>query len=282
MTDGDPGTRWSSIYKDQEWIVVDLGQRQAIGEISLQWENAFGRAYDIQVSDDAKQWTTLYRELHSNGGRDDIPVYSEARYVKLAGLGRGTTNGYSLYAFDVYEYIQGDEKPVYTIPSIPEMSSVQVGAGSYAINDITMLQPKNPKNRTADITAPIPSNDWWQSILVSDLGDGNSLVTLPFKNRYTKQGLHILNPGAGYVSADGNSMDADGEADLILTTSDMNPAKVNTKIAGYGDYSANIIMSDDDTAKVNTTFVKGSPFLYNTFENPDTILIRSPEHYTSL
>lgn len=188
----------------------------------------------------------------------------------------GTTNGYSLYAFDVYEYIQGDETPVYTIPTIPEMSSVQVGAGSYAINDITMLQPKNPKNRTADITAPIPSNDWWQSILVSDLGDGNSLVTLPFKNRYTKQGLHILNPGAGYVSADGNSMDADGEADLILTTSNMNPAKVNTKVAGYGDYSANIIMSDDDTAKVNTTFVKAPPFLYNTFENPDTILIRSP------
>ncbi|MEK3824697.1 discoidin domain-containing protein [Paenibacillus sp. FSL K6-1558] len=276
VTDGDPGTRWSSIYKDQEWIVVDLGERHEIGGISLQWENAFGRAYDIQVSNDAKQWTTLFRELHSNGGRDDIPVYAEARYVKFAGLGRGTTNGYSLYAFDVYEYIQGDEQPVYTIPAIPEMSSVQVGAGSYAINDITMLQPKNPKNRTTDITTPIPSNDWWQSILVSDLGDGNSLVTLPFKNRYTKQGLHVLNPGAGYLSADGNSMDADGEADLILTTSNINPAKVNTKVAGYGDYSANIIMSDDDTAKVSTTFVKGSPFLYNTFENPDTILLRSP------
>ena len=98
VTDGDPGTRWSSIYKDQEWIVVDLGERHEIGGISLQWENAFGRAYDIQVSNDAKQWTTLFRELHSNGGQDDIPVYAEARYVKLAGLGRGTTNGYSLYA----------------------------------------------------------------------------------------------------------------------------------------------------------------------------------------
>ncbi|RPK27968.1 discoidin domain-containing protein [Paenibacillus xylanexedens] len=276
VTDGNPDTRWSSIYKDQEWIVVDLGLSREIGNVSLQWENAFGRAYDIQVSNDAQQWTTLYRELHSNGGRDEIPVYAEARYVKLAGLGRGTTNGYSLYAFDVYEYIEGDAKPVHTIPNIPEPSSVQMGSGSYAVNDITMLQPKNPKNRTSDITAPLPSNDWWQSILVSDLGDGNSLVTLPLKSRYTKQGLQILNPGAGYVSADGGSMDADGEPDLIMTTSNMNPAEVNTKVAGYGDYSATIIMSDDDTAKMNTTFVKGSPFLYNTFANPDTIIVRSP------
>lgn len=276
VTDNSRDTRWSSVYKDQEWIYVDLGEIRQIGRVSLQWENAFGRAYDIQVSDDAQEWTTVYRELNSSGGRDDIPLYAEARYVKMAGHGRGTTSGYSLYTFEVYEYLEGDTKPVYDIPTIPEASAVQVGAGSYAINDITMLQPKDPKYRTSNLTSPIPSNGWWQSILVSNLGDGNSLVTLPLKSRYTKQGLHILNPGEGYVSSDGASMDADGEPDLIMTTSNMNPADIVTKVADYGDYSVNIIMSDDDTAKMNTTFVKGSPFLYNTFENPDAIVLRSP------
>lgn len=274
-TDGNPDTRWSSIYKDNEWIYVDLGAVSEIGSVSLSWETAFGRAYDIQVSDDAQSWTTVYRELNGSGGRDEIPVYAQARYVKMVGHGRGSTNGYSLYEFGVNGYREGDAKPVHDIPAIRDIATVQVGAGSYEMNDVTMLSPKNPKYRTSEVQAPIPSNDWWQSILIANLGDGNSLVTLPFKNRYTRQGLNILNPGAGYASADGGSIDADGPPDLILSTSNMNPAEVVTKIAGYGDYSATVIMSDDDTAKMKTTFVKGSPFLYNTFEQPDAAVLQS-------
>ncbi|GJM68926.1 hypothetical protein HMSSN036_11420 [Paenibacillus macerans] len=36
------------------------------------------------------------------------------------------------------------------------------------------------------------------------------------------------------------------------------------------------MMSDDETAKMTTTFVKGSPFLYNTYENPDAVILQSP------
>ncbi|MUG88214.1 coagulation factor 5/8 type domain protein [Paenibacillus timonensis] len=274
-TDGSNDTRWSSVYKDNEWIYVDLGETREIGSVSFNWETAYGRAYDIQVSEDASHWTTVYRELNGSGGRETIPVYANARYVKMAGLGRGSTNGYSLFEFGVYAYREGDPKSTYDIPEIPVASAVQVGAGSYEINDVTMLEPKNPKYRTSNVEAPIPSNDWWQSILITNLGDGNSLVTLPLKNRYTKQGLNILNPGAGYASADGGSMDADGEPDLILSTNNINPAELVTKISGYGDYSATVMMSDDDTAKMSTTFVKGSPFLYNTFENPDAAILQS-------
>ncbi|MCM3697977.1 discoidin domain-containing protein [Paenibacillus macerans] len=275
-TDGNGDTRWSSIYADNEWIYVDLGQSSEIGSVSFKWEAAFGRAYDIQVSDDAQNWTTVYRQLIGSGGTETIPVYAKARYVKMAGLGRGSTNGYSMYEFGVYAYREGDPKTTYDIPDIPAVSSVQVGAGSYEINDVTMLAPKNPKYRTADVKAPIPSNDWWQSILVENLGGGNSLITLPLKNRYTKQGLNILNPGAGYASADGGSIDADGDPDLILSQANINPADVVTKISGYGDFSASVVMSDDETAKMTTTFVKGSPFLYNTYENPDAVILQSP------
>ncbi|GJM68924.1 hypothetical protein HMSSN036_11400 [Paenibacillus macerans] len=187
-TDGSGDTRWSSKYADNEWIYVDLGQSSEIGSVSFKWEAAFGRAYDIQVSDDAQNWTTVYRQLIGSGGTETIPVYAKARYVKMAGFGRGSTNGYSMYEFGVYAYREGDPKTTYDIPDIPAVSSVQVGAGSYEINDVTMLAPKNPKYRTADVKAPIPSNDWWQSILVENLGGGNSLVTLPLKTATLNRG----------------------------------------------------------------------------------------------
>lgn len=163
-------------------------------------------------------------------------------------------NGYSLFEFEVHAYREGDPKPTYSIADILTASAVQVGAGSYEKNDITQLEPKNPTYRTSNIQTPIPSNDWWQSILISNLGDGNSLITLPLKNWYTKQGLAVLNPGAGF--AHGNSIDADGDPDFYLTSNNINPANIETKISGYGDYSANVILSDDNTAKMSTTFVK--------------------------
>ncbi len=275
-TDGDPNTRWSSRYADNEWIYVDLGASSEIGSVVFHWEAAAGRAYDIQVSDDAKNWTTIYRQLKGSGGKEEIPLYATGRYVKMSGIGRASYHGYSLFAFEVHAYREGDLKPVYAIPAIPEISTVHVGKGSYEIGDITQLEPKDPKYRTDNIKTPIPSNDWWQSILIANLGDGNSLVTLPLKNKYTKLGLAVLNPGAGYASSDGGSVNADGDPDLYLSTNTINPADVVTKISGYGDYSASVIMSDDDSVKMETTFVKGSPYLYNTFENPDAVILQSP------
>ncbi|MFB5674109.1 discoidin domain-containing protein [Paenibacillus terreus] len=275
-TDGDAGTRWSSAHKNNEWIYVDLGETSEIGSIVLNWEAAYGKAYDIQISDDARSWTTIYRELWGSGGKESVPVYAKGRYVKMLGIARGSEHGYSLFEFEVHAYREGDEKPVYTIPDIPSPESVAVGAGSYEINDITQLEPKNPKYRTEDIKSPIPSNDWWQSLLISKLGDSNGLITLPFKNKYTKLGLALLNPGEGYASASGGSIDADGEPDLYMLPNTINPSEMETKVSGYGDYSANVILSDDDTAKMSTTFVKGSPYIYNTFENPDAIILQSP------
>ncbi|MFF2908378.1 discoidin domain-containing protein [Paenibacillus sp. NPDC057934] len=275
-TDGSRDTRWSSKHTDTEWIYVDLGQKSEIGSVVLDWEGASGRAYDIQVSDDAKNWTTIYRQMNGFGGKETIDLYADARYVRMLGHARSTEFGYSLFEFEVHAYRDGDVKPVHEIPEILAPSAVKVGAGSYEINDITQLSPKSPKYRTADIQSPIPSNGWWQSILISNLGDSNSLITLPFKNNYTKQGLAILNPGAGFTSSDGGSMNADGDPDLYLSTNNISPANMKTKISGYGDYSASVILSDDETAKIKTTFVKGSPYIYNTFENPDAVILQSP------
>lgn len=274
-TDGDPATRWSSIHADTEWMYVDLGQPYTIGRLVLTWENAFGRAYDIQVSNDAQSWTTVYRQLKGNGGKETIPLYVNGRYVRLYGIARGSGYGYSLFEFEVHPYQVGDPQPAYTIPAIPTASSVSVGLGSYEINDITQLEPKFPNNRTANVNSPIPSNDWWQSILISHLGNSSSLITLPLKNKYTKLGLALLNPGAGFTTTGGGSIDTDDNPDFYLMPNTINSAAMESKVSGYGDYSVNVILSDDTTAKMSTTFVKGSPFVYNTFDHPDIINLTS-------
>lgn len=102
-TDGDPATRWASLYKDGEWIQVDLGSAQPVGRVLLDWESAYGKDYDIQVSTDGTTWKTVSeRRARTGPGVDEVDFPStQARYVRMQGVHRGTGYGYSLYRFEV-------------------------------------------------------------------------------------------------------------------------------------------------------------------------------------
>src|SRR5207302_214136 len=58
--DGSLTTRWSSSVSDPQWIYVDLGATYNINEVQLNWEAAYAKAYQIQISNDAANWTTIY------------------------------------------------------------------------------------------------------------------------------------------------------------------------------------------------------------------------------
>jgi hypothetical protein len=101
--DGDMGTRWSSNWDDDESITVDLGAAQPVGRVVLNWEAAYGKAYDIQVSTDGQNWTTVYATTTGAGGQDvDRFAVTNARYVRMQGVTRGTGWGYSLYEFQIF------------------------------------------------------------------------------------------------------------------------------------------------------------------------------------
>jgi hypothetical protein len=44
------GTRWSSGFSDPQWLEVDLGSSQAIGQVVLTWATAYATAFQIQIS----------------------------------------------------------------------------------------------------------------------------------------------------------------------------------------------------------------------------------------
>ncbi|NUO55390.1 MAG: discoidin domain-containing protein, partial [Hamadaea sp.] len=85
------------------WIKVDLGSAQTVGRVLLHWESAYGRAYRIEVSTDNSAWTTVWSTTTGNGGLDiDAFTPVSARYVRMTGVTRATSYGYSLWEFEVY------------------------------------------------------------------------------------------------------------------------------------------------------------------------------------
>ncbi|MER5640610.1 family 20 glycosylhydrolase [Kitasatospora sp. NPDC002227] len=102
-TDGDGASRWSSAYSDPQWLQVDLGSAQAVGRVVLRWEAAYGKAFQLQLSDDATTWRTVYSTTTGTGGTQDITgLTGSGRYLRLYATQRGTTYGYSLYELEAY------------------------------------------------------------------------------------------------------------------------------------------------------------------------------------
>ncbi|TQM79679.1 glycosyl hydrolase family 2 [Saccharothrix saharensis] len=100
--DGNAGSRWATDWSDPQWLRVDLGAVTTFQHVQLVWEGAYGRAYEIQVSDDGTTWRSVHGTTTGNGGVDSIDVTATGRYVRLHATQRGTGWGYSLYEFGVY------------------------------------------------------------------------------------------------------------------------------------------------------------------------------------
>jgi hypothetical protein len=101
--DGRPDTRWASDWSDNQSITVDLGAVQTVGRAILTWESAYAKAYRIDVSTDGSTWHTAWSTTAGDGGTDnDAFTPTNARYVRMTGVQRGTKYGYSLYEFQIY------------------------------------------------------------------------------------------------------------------------------------------------------------------------------------
>jgi hypothetical protein len=100
--DGNTGTRWSSASSDPQWIYVDLGATHSINKVALNWEAAYAKAFQIQTSNDAATWTSIYSTTTGTGGVQTLTVSGSGRYVRMYGTTRATVYGYSLWEFQVF------------------------------------------------------------------------------------------------------------------------------------------------------------------------------------
>jgi len=102
--DGNLETRWSSAYKEGEWIYMDFGKPKTVSKIVIKWEQAYAPSFEISYSDDAKTWQRIVMLEGQTGGTSEIvfqPV--TARYVKITGLARVNPDwGISIWEIEPY------------------------------------------------------------------------------------------------------------------------------------------------------------------------------------
>jgi fibronectin type 3 domain-containing protein len=100
--DDNFNTRWSSLFSNPQWLLADLGATHKISQVALYWETAYAKAFQIQVSPDGTNWTTIYATTRGTGGTQILAVNGTGRYIRMYGTQRGTRYGYSLWDFQAF------------------------------------------------------------------------------------------------------------------------------------------------------------------------------------
>jgi len=135
--DGNLSSRWASKPEDGAWIQYDFGTAQPLGYMKLVWENAYGKAYAIQVSSDGKAWTQLREQRSGQGGTEEyFNLGVTTRFVRLQGIARATQYGYSL--FEVEFKTTGSDN------SIPAATTTPFPSPADGANLTALFQPQAP------------------------------------------------------------------------------------------------------------------------------------------
>lgn len=102
--DGSRSRRWSSEINDPQWLLIDLQEPRLVRAVRLDWEQAFGSEYVVEGSLDSTSWVEFQRVTDGRPGERVIllSVPTQARYVRVTGLRRGTKWGYSLWELEVF------------------------------------------------------------------------------------------------------------------------------------------------------------------------------------
>lgn len=99
-------SRWESAATDNEWWMVDMNAYCTFNAIQMRWEGAYTKTFDILVSNNGTNWTTIKqvdRELPSPANYEETIEVEEttARFVKFQTIKRGTVWGNSFWEFRV-------------------------------------------------------------------------------------------------------------------------------------------------------------------------------------
>ena len=166
--DGHLNTRWSSQFSDPQYIIIDLQSVQNFNEVTLNWEVAYAKEYEVQVSNDKSNWTTISHITNGNGGTEKVSVQASARYVRIYGIQRGTQYGYSLYEIGIYNN---------------EISSVESNNSNYLPSEYWLSNNyPNPFNPSTTIEYEIPNASHVKLEIYNSIGELVTILTNSFKS----------------------------------------------------------------------------------------------------
>jgi len=117
--DGNTSTRWSSAFSDPQWLQIDLGGSLPVCQVTLTWEAAYASAFQIQLSSDGTNWSSVYSTTTGTGGTQTLTVSGSGRYLRMYGTARATAYGYSLWELAVYTVGDATAPPASPPPTSP-------------------------------------------------------------------------------------------------------------------------------------------------------------------
>ncbi|MBU1298698.1 MAG: discoidin domain-containing protein, partial [Bacteroidetes bacterium] len=88
---------------EHQWLVIDFQQERELGGLVVDWEKEkYAKAYNVDFSDDGKNWTTVYRVTNGNGDRDYIYLpEAETRFLRLNLKKSSDNKNYGISNIDV-------------------------------------------------------------------------------------------------------------------------------------------------------------------------------------
>ncbi len=104
VADGNRNTRWSSNRNDNEQITLKLAKEQTVGKIVLRWEQAAGKEYAVEFSEDGTNFTEVFRKTDGKSGAVETIVIEprKTNFIRIQGIKRATQYGYSLWEVEAY------------------------------------------------------------------------------------------------------------------------------------------------------------------------------------
>lgn len=102
--DGSMSTRWQADVEVPQWLMIDLEKEYELSSFYISWETASASQYTIEVSQDGKEWTSVYEVTNGAKGHSihDTITKTKARYVRVYITERATQYGASIYEFQIY------------------------------------------------------------------------------------------------------------------------------------------------------------------------------------
>ncbi len=118
--DGSLASRWESAHADDHWIQFDFGTKTQLGYMKLVWENAYGKEYALEVSDDGSTWYQLRYVVGAKGGTEEFfNLNANVRYLRMRGVARATQYGYSLFEVEFKSPGSDNSLPTLATSAVP-------------------------------------------------------------------------------------------------------------------------------------------------------------------
>lgn len=103
IKDGANWTRWSSRFFDDQWLVLSFRNPVWVRKITIAWQDAYAKSYDIEVMNQSGQWVRVYSNDEADGGEDIVQVEPVLTgKMRVFCNKRATEWGFSIWEIEVF------------------------------------------------------------------------------------------------------------------------------------------------------------------------------------